>query len=109
MYTRLVSNLIFPLQERLKKHSTVAVRQGLEQSQWWAPERIAELQAQRLRQLLVAAADVPYWQALFARLNFQPDAVRSVADLQALEFAFLWQRLAPRARIPEKPKGEALR
>ena len=31
------------------------------------------------------------------------------ADLQALEFAFLWQRLAPRARIPEKPKGEALR
>ena len=31
------------------------------------------------------------------------------ADLQALEFAFLWQRLTPRARIPEKPKGEALR
>jgi prolyl oligopeptidase len=31
------------------------------------------------------------------------------ADLQALEFAFLWQRLAPRARLPEKPKGEALR
>ena len=31
------------------------------------------------------------------------------ADLQALEFAFLWQRLVPRARIPEKPKGEALR
>lgn len=31
------------------------------------------------------------------------------ADLKALEFAFLWQRLAPRARIPEKPKGEALR
>jgi prolyl oligopeptidase len=31
------------------------------------------------------------------------------ADLQALEFAFLWQHLTPRARIPEKPKGEALR
>jgi prolyl oligopeptidase len=31
------------------------------------------------------------------------------ADLQALEFAFLWQRLTPSARIPEKPKGEALR
>jgi prolyl oligopeptidase len=31
------------------------------------------------------------------------------ADLQALEFAFLWQRLTPRARIPQRPEGEALR
>ncbi|MFY8084928.1 MAG: prolyl oligopeptidase family serine peptidase [Rubrivivax sp.] len=31
------------------------------------------------------------------------------ADLQALEFTFLWQRLAPRMRVPEKPQGEALR
>lgn len=31
------------------------------------------------------------------------------ADLQALEFAFLWQRLAPRMKVPERPKGEALR
>ena len=84
MYTRLVADLIFPLQERLKGHDTVAVRRGLEASQWWSPERVAALQVERLRRLLGEAAQVPYWQALFRERGFDPAAVRSVADLQAL-------------------------
>ena len=85
MYTRLVSGLVFPLQERLKRHSTVAVRRSMEASQWWAPEQIEALQAQRLRQLLVEAGSaVPYYRALFQRLGFDPRAVTSVQDLQAL-------------------------
>ena len=84
MYTRLVADLIFPLQERLKGHSTVAVRRGLEDSQWWSPERLADLQTQRLRRLLTEAAAVPYWQGLFRERGFDPVAVRSTADLQAL-------------------------
>jgi len=84
MYTRLVADLIFPLQERLKGHSTVTVRRGLEDSQWWSPERLADLQTQRLRRLLTEAAAVPYWQGLFRERGFDPAAVRSTADLQAL-------------------------
>ena len=84
MYTRPVADLIFPLQERLKGHDTVAVRRGLEASQWWSPERLADLQVARLRRLLGEAAQVPYWQGLFRQLGFDPAAVRSVADLQAL-------------------------
>ena len=34
LYTRLVAGALFPLQERLKRHDTVAVRRGLEDSQW---------------------------------------------------------------------------
>ena len=30
IYTRLVANALFPLQERLKKHDTVKVRQAME-------------------------------------------------------------------------------
>ncbi|MCU0919103.1 MAG: AMP-binding protein [Burkholderiaceae bacterium] len=84
MYTALVSNLLFPLHERLKGHSTVAVRRRMEETQWLKPEQITALQAERLRALLTAAAEVPYWRDLFTSLHFDPRAVNSVPDLQAL-------------------------
>lgn len=85
MYTSLVSSLLFPLHERLKAHTTVAVRRGMEASQWWPPERIEALQMQRLRELLVKAGrEVPYYRELFARLGFDPQAVNTVEDLRQL-------------------------
>ncbi|WP_119352629.1 phenylacetate--CoA ligase family protein [Azohydromonas sediminis] len=84
MYTRLVSSVIFPLQERLKGHSTVAVRRRMEQTQWWSPDRLATLQADRLRSLLLEAQQVPYWRDLFQRLRFDPRDVTGAQDLQAL-------------------------
>lgn len=85
--TRLVSGLVFPLQERLKKHTTVADRLAMEQSQWWPGERLEGLRVERLRALLVHAGDhVRYYRDLFSRIGFDPRSVRSVADLQALPF-----------------------
>lgn len=85
--TRLVSGLVFPLQERLKKHSTVADRRAMEDSQWWPRERLEALRVQRLRALLThAAAHVPYYRDLFARIGFDPAAVSSLTDLQQLPF-----------------------
>ena len=85
MYTTLVSSLLFPLQERLKKHTTVAVRRGMEQSQWWSPEQLQALQIKRLKTLLVEAGQaVPYYRDLFRRIGFDPAAVSRVEDLQAL-------------------------
>ncbi len=84
MYTALVSNLLFPLHERLKGHSTVAVSRRMEETQWLEPEQITALQAERLRALLVSAAEVPYWRDLFKSLHFDPRAVTRVQDLQAL-------------------------
>lgn len=87
LYTRFVSAALFPLQERLKRHDTVRVRRAMEASQWWPRERIAALQLQRLQTLLQdAALHVPYYRELFARAAFDPAAVRSTADLQALPF-----------------------
>lgn len=85
--TRLVSNLIFPLQERLKQHTTVRVRQEMEVSQYWPLGRLETLRVQRLRQLLNhAGTQVPYYRSLFARLGFDPQAVTSLSDLQRLPF-----------------------
>ncbi len=85
LYTAITSGLVFPLHERLKRHTTVAVRRGLEQSQWWPAERLQALQVERLRALLTdVGVQVPYYRELFAERGFDPQAVRSLADLQQL-------------------------
>lgn len=86
-YTRLVSGVLFPLQERLKGHTTVAVRRHLEVSQWWSPERLEEYRLIRLRSLLQHAGErVPYYRRLFAESGFDPAAVTEIADLRRLPF-----------------------
>lgn len=85
--TRLVSDLLFPLQERIKKHTTVAVRQEMEASQYWPLERLEEHRVQRLRDLLThAKVHVPYYRDLFKRLGFDPQGMGSINDLQRLPF-----------------------
>ena len=87
MWTAIVANALFPLQERLKRHTTLAVRKAMDASQWLAPEHIEALQLQRLRALLAdVATNVPYYRDLFARLKFDPKSVHQVSDLQALPF-----------------------
>ena len=85
LYTGIVANLLFPLHERLKGHSTVAIRRQMELSQWWPAEKLRELQLQRLKSLLQQAGlHVPYYRDLFARIGFDPSNVVSLADLQKL-------------------------
>ena len=87
LYTSLVSNLVFPLHERLKRHDTVAVRRSMEEAQWWSPERLAAFQLQRLQALLrEVGLHVPYYRDLFAKIGFDSDQVRSTTDLQRLPF-----------------------
>jgi phenylacetate-CoA ligase len=85
LYTRAAAGLLFPLHERLKGHDTVARLRALEASQWHSPERLRADQAERLRAYLQRiGTQVPYYAELFARLRFDPAAVRSAADLAAL-------------------------
>lgn len=85
LYTKLVSNVIFPLQERLKHHNTVAVRQQMEQSQWWPRERIEELQIRRLRRLISHAEQfVPYYRDLFKKTELTAADIHSLSDLQRI-------------------------
>jgi phenylacetate-CoA ligase len=86
-YTRFTAGVLFPLHERLKHHDSVRVRRGLEDSQWWPPARLQELQLQRLRALLTEAGrHVPYYRDLFRERGFYPAGVQSLADLKRLPF-----------------------
>ena len=87
LYTALISRVIFPLHERLKHHDSVALRQQMEEVQWWSTDRIAAFQLQRLQNLLQdVATHVPYYKALFTQHGFNPDSVQNTADLQRLPF-----------------------
>ncbi|SCY15797.1 phenylacetate-CoA ligase [Nitrosospira sp. Nl5] len=85
LYTLLISGLLFPLHERLKKHNSVTVRKEMELSQWWDEKRLEELRLSRLRQLLAhAQAHVPYYRRLFAEVGFKAEGFNSLADLALL-------------------------
>ena len=96
LYTRFASGLLFPLHEKLKGHNSVAVRQAMEQSQWWPPEQMKTYQVQRLRSFLeTVSGQVPYYRNLFRELDFSPEKVSSIADLQQIPF------LTKSLRLPE--------
>jgi phenylacetate-CoA ligase len=87
IYTALVSKVLFPLHERLKKHDTVAIKSQLEQSQWLTKDKILSAQNQRLREFLIKAErDVPYYKALFSKLGLRAADIDSVSALQKLPF-----------------------
>ncbi len=87
VYTNLVANLIFPCQEKLKKHDTVAIKQVMEKSQWFPSDELKLHQLERLKSLLVQAqAHVPYYHHLFQQINFQPESVESLNDLNRIPF-----------------------
>ena len=87
LYTSLVANLLFPLQERLKNHNTVPIREAMDDSQWWPPEKLEQFRFERLRSLLVGAGKhVPYYRNCFANLGFDPQAINAITELQKLPF-----------------------
>jgi phenylacetate-CoA ligase len=85
-YTALVARLMFPLHEWAKRHDTVSRRIQLEASQYWQAADLQALRLERLRALLVHAAErVPYYREQFARMNFAPENdFRALDDLRAL-------------------------
>jgi phenylacetate-coenzyme A ligase PaaK-like adenylate-forming protein len=85
LYTKLAANVLFPLHELIKGHSTIDVLRSMEETQWLPPEQLAEYQLQRLRIFLTRIGrHVSYYRELFDSLDFDPQAVRSLNDLHRL-------------------------
>ena len=87
MYTRLCSSLLFPLHERVKGHTSTALRRDLERTQWLPPEELSQLQLTRLQGFLTRAQkSVPYYRALFRQCRFDPAQLSSLAQLRQIPF-----------------------
>lgn len=85
LYTRMISNVVFPLQERIKGHSSVSLRRSLEMTQWLSSDQLEELRVAKLRNFLCRIAETTeYFSDRFGALGFDAKAVDNVADLQKL-------------------------
>ncbi len=85
--TAVIAQGIFPLQERLKGHQTVAARRLLEQSQWFSQSELHAYQTRQLSQFMQKiASTVPYYRLVFEEKGLKPEQIQSVEDLQQLPF-----------------------
>lgn len=85
LYTKLVSGIVFPLHEKLKKHTTVQVRKDMERNQWLSAQELEELQLRNLSNFLAdIGTHVPYYRELFQSLGFDPNKLSSIEQLQQL-------------------------
>lgn len=85
LYTAFVSGVLFPLHERLKRHTTVSALKSLERSQWLSRVELEALQSENLRSFLARIGrDVPYYRELFGSVGFETERVESARDLQRL-------------------------
>jgi len=85
LYTFFCANVVFPLHEALKKHSTVKVRRDMERSQWLTGAEIQQLQLKRLKAFLAdVRSHVPYYRHLFLEIGFEPEAINELQQLAKL-------------------------
>jgi phenylacetate-CoA ligase len=85
LYTALCSQLLFPLHERLKGHTSVALRRELERTQWLDRAALEGLQTQRLRDFVQHVAEhTPYYRDAFRQGGIIAADVRSLQDLRRL-------------------------
>lgn len=85
LYTRIVSSLIFPVHERLKRHQSVEKRKELERSQWVSLPELTALRNDKLHTFIQSIySSVPYYRTLMDSLGIKPEHVKEVADLRQL-------------------------
>jgi len=83
MHPALVRHIVKPLLNRIDRRQATGPFLALEQSQWFSPEAIRDLQWAKLRALLRHAyADVPYYREVFHRLGAAPEDFRRPEDLK---------------------------
>lgn len=85
MYPWLVRNVIFPLQERLKRHPTLQILREMEKADRFTNDQIDELQRAKLRSLLdYSYAHVPYVRQQMTAAGVTPNDIQTPVDLRRL-------------------------
>ena len=85
MHPALAQRVIHPYLQWRTGSQASPVLATLEQTQWWTPEQLAELQWTSLRDLLRhASVHVLYYRDLFGHLGAHPEDFRSPDDLRHL-------------------------
>ncbi|CAG0999610.1 phenylacetate--CoA ligase family protein [Geobacter sp.] len=78
----IIRNVLFPMHERLKHHTTIEQHRELERIQWLSPEEIREIQREKLGRFLVSVQgtvphfrDIPTSPEQFSSIPFTTKAI----------------------------------
>ena len=103
-----IARNIFRFQELLLGRPSFQILNELNQSQWWAQDRLEKLRQDRLTALIdVAYTQIPYWKELMDSLQIKPADIRRVEDLQ--QFPLLEKDTLREKREDMVWKGEGKR
>lgn len=84
-YERIVRGIVFPLQQRIAGGGTMEKLARWEKTQWLSPEKLRDLQLEKLRKTLDhAARNVPWYRLSFREAGFEPGDLKEISDLSGL-------------------------
>ncbi|MDH5691592.1 MAG: AMP-binding protein [Gammaproteobacteria bacterium] len=87
LYTSIVSKVLFPIHERLKKHNSVALLKELEKTQWKSGDEIEKIRVRNLSRFLKDIyTNVPYYKKVVDDSGLDIENISNVSDLQKLPF-----------------------
>jgi phenylacetate-CoA ligase len=85
IYAKLLNGVFLPLHSSIKGRKYVQFRRFVEESQWWATEKLEEFQFEELRKVLRIAFDsVPFYRKRYAEAGVRFDDIQTPADLRKL-------------------------
>lgn len=85
--TQFVRRILFPLQEKVKRHSTFSVLKDLEESQWLSQADFDKRQSEHLQRLVKHAVEnSAYYAGVFASSGLKANDIKTPSDLQSLPF-----------------------
>jgi phenylacetate-CoA ligase len=87
MYSSILKNIVYPFYERKlsPEERVMPYLKLLNKTQWWTVSDLEKFQLKKLKMLLNHAdKNVPYYHKLFKRLNFKPDDITNVNELERL-------------------------
>jgi phenylacetate-CoA ligase len=85
MYSLIAEKLIYPLGDLTLGTSLIKYYHQLQETQWWPPEQLRELQNAKLRALMTHAYhNVPYYRRVLEERGLTDQDVRTVDDLPRL-------------------------
>lgn len=100
MYECLIKNIAMPFAESIKGIPMSRYLRELEESQWWTPEQLKELQNEKLRKMIKHAYEtVKYYRDIFDQHGLAPDDIKCVDDLPKLP---ILTKDMIRANFPDK-------
>jgi len=103
----LVRHVGLPIAEKLKGWPIRRYLRELEESQWWPPEQLRQLQNEKLARLVEHSyATVPFYREVFDSRGLRPEDVRTVDDLVKLPIV---TKAEIRENFPDRIVSEAFK